>query len=73
VSVVLWDFDGTLAHRPGLCAACVVETLDEHRDNYDADVAGAEAVGIPAVLARTPDARARRSVRTLDELDVYLS
>jgi putative hydrolase of the HAD superfamily len=39
-------------------------------DNYDADV---EAVGIPAVLARTSDARARRSVRTLDELDAYLS
>jgi putative hydrolase of the HAD superfamily len=42
-------------------------------DNYDADVAGAEAVGIPGVLARTSDTRAQRSVSTLDELDAYLS
>ena len=42
-------------------------------DSYDADVAGAEAVGIPAVLARTSDPRARRWVRTLDELDAHLA
>lgn len=28
VSVVLWDFDGTLAYREGLWGGCVVETLD---------------------------------------------
>jgi putative hydrolase of the HAD superfamily len=28
--VVLWDFDGTLAWRPGLWAACALEVLDEH-------------------------------------------
>jgi putative hydrolase of the HAD superfamily len=27
--VVLWDFDGTLAWRPGLWAACAMEVLDE--------------------------------------------
>jgi putative hydrolase of the HAD superfamily len=42
-------------------------------DNYDADVAGAEAVGIPAVLVRRDDARAERSVATLDELDRYVA
>ena len=28
--VILWDFDGTLATRPGLWSACVIEVLDEH-------------------------------------------
>jgi putative hydrolase of the HAD superfamily len=27
--VVFWDFDGTLAQRPGLWSACVLEVLDE--------------------------------------------
>jgi putative hydrolase of the HAD superfamily len=27
--VVLWDFDGTLAERPGLWSGCVLEVLDE--------------------------------------------
>jgi len=27
--VVLWDFDGTLAWRPGLWGGCVIEVLDE--------------------------------------------
>lgn len=27
--VVLWDFDGTLAERPGLWSRCLIETLDE--------------------------------------------
>ena len=27
---ILWDFDGTLAHRPGMWRGCLVETLDEH-------------------------------------------
>lgn len=26
--LVLWDFDGTLAERPGMWRGCVVETLD---------------------------------------------
>lgn len=41
-------------------------------DNYDADVAGAEAAGIPAVLARRSDPRAARAVATLGELDRYV-
>lgn len=28
--VVMWDFDGTLATRPGLWSTCVLEVLDEH-------------------------------------------
>ena len=28
--LVLWDFDGTLAFRPGLWSGCVIEVLDEH-------------------------------------------
>ena len=27
---VLWDFDGTLAHRPGMWRGCLIETLDAH-------------------------------------------
>lgn len=27
---VIWDFDGTLAHRPGLWSGCLLEILDEH-------------------------------------------
>ena len=27
---ILWDFDGTLAHRPGMWSGCLLETLDEH-------------------------------------------
>lgn len=26
----MWDFDGTLAFRPGLWSGCVIEVLDEH-------------------------------------------
>jgi putative hydrolase of the HAD superfamily len=28
--VVIWDFDGTLAARPGLWSTCLLEVLDEH-------------------------------------------
>ena len=28
--VVMWDFDGTLAIRPGLWSACLLEVLDAH-------------------------------------------
>lgn len=28
--LALWDFDGTLAHRPGLWSGCVIEVLDAH-------------------------------------------
>ena len=27
---MLWDFDGTLAYRPGLWSGCVIEVLDAH-------------------------------------------
>jgi putative hydrolase of the HAD superfamily len=32
--VILWDFDGTLARRPGNWGACLVETLDEHEPGH---------------------------------------
>ena len=28
--VVMWDFEGTLAMRPGLWSTCILEVLDEH-------------------------------------------
>lgn len=32
--LVLWDFDGTLAWRPGLWSGCVIELLDEHQPDH---------------------------------------
>jgi FMN phosphatase YigB (HAD superfamily) len=32
--VVMWDFDGTLASRPGLWSTCVLEVLDEHAPGH---------------------------------------
>lgn len=32
--VILWDFDGTLAERPGLWSGCLLETLDAHADGH---------------------------------------
>ncbi len=34
---ILWDFDGTLAHRPGMWRGCLVETLDEHAPGHGID------------------------------------
>jgi len=33
--VVFWDFDGTLALRPGMWRGCLSETLDEHQPGHD--------------------------------------
>lgn len=35
--VVLWDFDGTLAHRPGMWRRCLIEVLDEHHTGHGVD------------------------------------
>jgi putative hydrolase of the HAD superfamily len=35
--VILWDFDGTLAHRSGLWDVCLLEVLDEHRPGHGVD------------------------------------
>src|ERR1039458_4924277 len=35
--VVLWDFDVTLAHRPGMWSGCLLETLDEHLPGHTVD------------------------------------
>jgi len=32
--VIVWDFDGTLAHRPGLWRGCLTEILDAHRPGH---------------------------------------
>ena len=37
--VVLWDFDGTLAWRPGLWGGCVLEVLDELAPGHTAELA----------------------------------
>jgi putative hydrolase of the HAD superfamily len=42
-------------------------------DNVVADVLGAEAVGIPAVLARRPDPRARRYAESLAGVERFLT
>ena len=41
-------------------------------DNVVADVLGAEAAGIPAILVRRPDPRAARYADTLDEVEAFL-
>jgi putative hydrolase of the HAD superfamily len=32
--LVIWDFDGTLAFRPGLWSGCALEVLDEHEPGH---------------------------------------
>jgi HAD superfamily hydrolase (TIGR01549 family) len=41
--VVLWDFDGTLAWRPGLWGGCMLETLDELAPGHGAQLDGVRA------------------------------
>jgi putative hydrolase of the HAD superfamily len=48
--IVLWDFDGTLAERPGLWRGCLLEVLREHEPELDAE---ADAF-IPALRSRFP-------------------
>jgi putative hydrolase of the HAD superfamily len=48
--IVLWDFDGTLAERPGLWRGCLLEVLQEEEPGLEAD---AEAF-IPALRDRFP-------------------
>jgi putative hydrolase of the HAD superfamily len=35
--VLFWDFDGTLATRPGMWRGCLSETLDEHQRGHGID------------------------------------
>jgi putative hydrolase of the HAD superfamily len=35
--IVLWDFDGTLAERPGMWRGCLFEVLREHEPELEAD------------------------------------
>jgi FMN phosphatase YigB (HAD superfamily) len=32
--LILWDFDGTLAERPGMWSGCLLEALDAHTDGH---------------------------------------
>jgi putative hydrolase of the HAD superfamily len=41
VKTLLWDFDGTLAHRPVMWRGCLLEVLDEHEPSH---AATAEAI-----------------------------
>jgi putative hydrolase of the HAD superfamily len=48
--VVLWDFDGTLAWRPGGWAGCLLEVLDEHAAGHGGtleQISGAIRGGFP--------------------------
>jgi putative hydrolase of the HAD superfamily len=48
--LVLWDFDGTLARRPGLWSGCVLEVLNEHAPEHGvarAQIAAALRDGFP--------------------------
>jgi putative hydrolase of the HAD superfamily len=48
--VVIWDFDGTLAERPGLWRGCLLEVLREQEPGSEAN---ADAF-IPALRSRLP-------------------
>lgn len=48
--IVLWDFDGTLAERPGMWRGCLLEVLREEEPGIEAD---ADAF-IPALRSRFP-------------------
>jgi putative hydrolase of the HAD superfamily len=48
--IVLWDFDGTLAERPGMWRGCLLEVLREEEPGVDADA----DVFIPALRDRFP-------------------
>jgi putative hydrolase of the HAD superfamily len=37
MGLILWDFDGTLAHRPGMWRGCLIEALDEHDPGHGID------------------------------------
>jgi putative hydrolase of the HAD superfamily len=41
--VVMWDFDGTLAIRPGLWSACLLEILNEHEPGHGGSLDGLRA------------------------------
>lgn len=34
VKLLIWDFDGTLAHRPGLWSGALLDVLDRHRPGH---------------------------------------
>jgi FMN phosphatase YigB (HAD superfamily) len=58
--------------------ASVLERLEPEEawmigDDVLADVLGAEELGIPAILVRRPDPRARRYAATLEDVDSFLS
>jgi putative hydrolase of the HAD superfamily len=48
--IVLWDFDGTLAERPGMWRGCLLEVLREQEPAVEADA----DVFIPALRSRFP-------------------
>lgn len=63
--LVVFDFDGTLAHRPGMWTQCLLDVLDSHTpradawmigDNPAADERGAAEAGMHGALVQHPTA-----------------
>jgi putative hydrolase of the HAD superfamily len=56
-SAILWDFDGTLAHRAGGTSfgSCMVETLDEHEPEHGIDVTRLRPFLVSGFPWHTPD------------------
>jgi FMN phosphatase YigB (HAD superfamily) len=48
--IVLWDFDGTLAERPGMWRGCLLEVLREEEPGVEAD----SDAFVPALRSRFP-------------------
>ena len=65
--IVLWDFDGTLAERPGRWRGCLLEVLQEEEPGFEAD---AEAF-IPALRSRFPWHRPDEAHLDLCEADIW--
>lgn len=72
---LLWDFDGTLARRQGGWTGTLLGLLRQHVPDLQvtADIAGATAAGIPAILVRKSDPAVRFCRQTLMKLPDMLS
>jgi HAD superfamily hydrolase (TIGR01549 family) len=67
--IVLWDFDGTLAERPGMWRGCLLEVLHEEEPAVEVDA----DVFIPALRDRFPWHRPDEAHLELCEADAWWS
>ena len=71
IGVLLWDFDGTLAHGGGMWHACLMETLDALEPGHATDPAAVRASNhvpeLPEIVARLGLARYSEAVFTSAE------